>query len=113
MQLTLTLDEALAHWAAQQADAPGAVLTILRAHLGRTVTPLDRLSDLLREQLRTLPDNLEFEIPQVIGFQHWEVLDRSTRLTFGKHVRANAEAFGLAFVRKTAANHAVYRKHQP
>lgn len=110
MEISLTLTGQLAQWAQEQSDPAKAIIEVLRSNVDRKVTPLDRISDLLRENLESVPSTLEFEIPQVIGFKDWDTLDRSTRLTFGKHVRANADTFGLVFVRKTTSNHAIYRK---
>ncbi|MGF6412386.1 hypothetical protein [Paraburkholderia sp. MM5482-R1] len=110
MEVKLNLTGDLERWAREQADPVSSILEILEANVGRTLTPLDHVSNILRDNLKSLPSTMEFEIPQVVGFKDWEVLDRTTRLTFGKHVRANAEAFGLVFVRKTASNHAIYRK---
>ncbi|MFM0050997.1 hypothetical protein [Caballeronia grimmiae] len=110
MELKLNLTGGLEHWAREHADPERAILDILRANVERKLTPLDRVSDVLRANLGSVPSTMEFEIPQVVGFRDWETLDRTTRLTFGKHVRANADAFGLVFIRKTASNHAIYRK---
>ena len=110
MEVKLKLTEGLELWAREQADPVRSILEILKANVDRKLTPLDHVSNILRGNLESVPPTMEFEIPQLVGFKDWEMLDRTTRLTFGKHVRANAEAFGLVFIRKTASNHAIYRK---
>lgn len=53
---------------------------------------------------------MEFEIPQVIGRADWEALSRSECLSFGKEIKRAPDAFGLIFLRKSASNHAIYKR---
>lgn len=59
---------------------------------------------------RKLPEGMEYEIPQIIGRELWDTLDRSARLSLGKYVKANSVEFGLEFLRKNPSNHAIYRR---
>jgi hypothetical protein len=108
--ITVTIGGRAADWLRSQGDQQAAIQTVLDAYLARNKTPFEDAVDLLHKNIPALPSNFEFEIPQVIGTEAWEKLSRTTRLAFGKYVRGHAESFGLEFVRKTSANHAVYRR---
>lgn len=73
-------------------------------------TPTDQAAAVLKENFLKVPENMEFEIPQLIGPEVWQTLDRSSRVTFGKQVKREAAEFGLEFVRTTVSRHAVYKK---
>ncbi|MBA1245835.1 DUF1413 domain-containing protein [Pseudomonas japonica] len=108
IQLTLTGE--LEAWALSQADPRAAILDVLEAHVTKSATPFERAADILKEKVKALPDGLEFNIQQVIGFETWQALDRETRLGLGRFVRANQDAFGVEFLRKNSSNHAVYQR---
>ena len=69
----------------------------------------DKASESLKKNVAALPGGQERKIREIIGEALWEPLQRTTRHRLGKHVRANLEHYGLAFVRK-AGTIAVYKK---
>ncbi len=108
MRINLTIPPDLQPWAEAQTDLPSAILSALRSHA--TDIGIEIAAARLRASIPSLPFGFEFEIPQAIGDETWSRLDRSTKLAFGKQVRRDASAYGLLFVRKTTANHAVYKR---
>ena len=108
MSLDLALPDDLRPWAEAQRDLPAAIIGILRAHVAGSGLAIAAAR--LRAAIPSLPFEFEFEVPQAIGEATWSQLDRSTRLSFGKQVKREAVAFGLVFVRKTSANHAIYKR---
>lgn len=110
MKISLVLTPELATWAQQETDAAEKILTILRAHVDSIDTPASRAAAVLKENVSRLPEDMEFEIPQIIGPAIWQTLDRSSRVIFGKQVKREAAEFGLEFVRTTVSRHAVYKK---
>ncbi|MDH4603741.1 MULTISPECIES: hypothetical protein [Pseudomonas] len=110
MIISLTLTPELEVWAQKQTDAAATILALLQAHVASTDTPTDRAAAVLKENVLKVPENMEFEIPQIIGPEVWQTLDRSSRVTFGKQVKREAAEFGLEFVRTTVSRHAVYKK---
>jgi len=109
-EIRLTLTGELEAWAVSQADPQTAVLEALEAHVTKSATPFERAADILKEKVKSLPEGLEFNIQQVIGFETWQALDRETKLGLGRFVRANQGAFGVEFLRKNSSNHAVYQR---
>lgn len=110
MNISLSLPPILAAWAKAQANAETAILDVLEAHLATIDSPTIRAGKLLKTNALTLPEGMEFEIPQVIGRTDWETLTRSERLSLGKEIKRTPEAFGLVFLRKSASNHAIYKR---
>lgn len=110
MNVTLTLPTSIAAWAQTQTDPNSAILSVLQAHVDANDTPLARAIAALKQNASTLPENMEFEIPQIIGHGIWKTLDRSYIGTLGKQVKADPAAFGLQFVRTTSSRHSVYKK---
>jgi len=110
MNVSLTLSPSLAAWAQSQVNAEGAILSVLEAHLASIDSPTIRAGKLLTRNALTMPEGMEFEIPQVIGRENWETLTRSERLSLGKEIKRTPEAFGLVFLRKSVSNHAVYKR---
>lgn len=108
MSINLDLPADLQSWAEAQPDPSAAIVDILRSHVAGS--GIATAAAKLRAAIPSLPFDFEFEVPQAIGDETWSRLDRSTRLAFGKQVRRNTEAYGLRFVRKTSANHAVYKR---
>jgi hypothetical protein len=109
MKINLALPADLQPWAKTQPDLSAAIVDVLRSHVLEG-SGIATAAARLRAAIPTLPFDFEFEVPQAIGDETWSQLDRSTRLTFGKQVRRDAEAYGLCFVRKTSASHAVYKR---
>ena len=110
MNVALTLTPSIAAWAKTQPDAESAILQVLEAHLASIDSPTIRAGKLLKSNALTMPQDMEFEIPQVIGRADWEQLTRSERLSLGKEIKRTPEAFGLVFLRKSASNHAIYKR---
>lgn len=110
MDVTLTLDGPLDLWAKNQSNVVEAIKEILLARIAYDQTPFDLAIERMRTNIAKLPETVEFEIPQVIGVEHWSALDRASRLALGKHVRASADAYGITFLRKSSSNHAIYRR---
>ncbi|WP_223556897.1 single-stranded DNA-binding protein [Pseudomonas sp. BF-R-01] len=110
MNISLTLSPSIAAWAKAQASAETAILDVLEAHLATIDSPTIRAGKLLKTNALSMPENMEFEIPQVIGRLDWEALSRSERLSLGKEIKRTPEAFGLVFLRKSASNHAIYKR---
>lgn len=110
MNVSLNLSPSLAAWAKTQANAEIAILDVLEAHLATIDSPTIRAAKLLTSNALTMPENMEFEIPQVIGREDWEKLTRSERLSLGKEIKRTPDAFGLVFLRKSASNHAIYKR---
>jgi hypothetical protein len=110
MVISLMLTPELAAWAQKQSDVSATILALLQAHVKSTDTPADRAAAVLKANVLKLPEDMEFEIPQIIGQEVWQTLDRSSRVTFGKQVKREAADFGLEFIRTTASRHAVYKK---
>jgi len=106
MKIELSLPPAIAQWANDQTNVQEAILDILKAQLSPSYLALQTL----KMNAAKLPQGMEFEIPQIIGSGIWAGLDRSTKLSLGKQVKADPAAFGLVFLHKTSANHAVYKK---
>lgn len=106
MNITLNLPMHIAAWAQAQPNAEAAILAVLEAQL----SPAYRAASQLKKNVAKLPEGMEFEIPQIIGRELWETLDRSARLSLGKQVKANSTEFGLEFLRKSPSNHAIYRR---
>lgn len=110
MNVSLTLSPSIAAWATTQPDAQAAILSVLQEHVDANSTPLAQAIAALKTNATTLPESMEFEIPQIIGHAIWKTLDRSDVGKLGKQVKATPEAFGLQFVRTTSSRHAVYKK---
>lgn len=110
MEIKLNISGHLESWAKTQEDAAQAIIKILSNHLAAPATPFEVSASLLKEKVKLLPDDFEFEIQQAIGYENWQKLGRECRLSLGRHVKANQEAFGLVFLRKNSSNHAVYKK---
>ncbi len=106
MNITLNLPVHIATWAQAQPNAEAAILAVLEAQL----SPAYRAASQLKQNVAKLPEGMEFEIPQIIGRELWDTLDRSARLSLGKYVKANSAEFGLEFLRKSPSNHAIYRR---
>jgi hypothetical protein len=110
MNVSLTLSPSLTEWAKTQANPEIAILDVLEAHLATIDSPTIRAAKLLTSNALTMPEGMEFEIPQVIGRTDWEKLTRSERLSLGKEIKRTPDAFGLVFLRKSASNHAIYKR---
>ncbi len=110
MNISLTLPNEVSAWANQQSDASAAIIEVLQIHVAAHSTPAMKAETALREKTATLPEDMEFEIPQILGPAIWSTLDRSSMVVFGKKVKAAPESFGLSFVRTTKSRHAVYKK---
>jgi hypothetical protein len=110
MNVSLTLSSSIAAWAAIQPDPHAAILAVLQEYVDANSTPLAHAIAALKKNASTLPENMEFEIPQIIGHDIWKTLDRSHIGKLGKQVKADPVAFGLQFVRTTTSRHAVYKK---
>jgi hypothetical protein len=110
MNVSLTLPPAIAAWAKTQPNAETAILAVLEAHLATVDSPTIRAAKLLASNALSMPEGMEFEIPQVIGRADWEQLTRSERLSLGKEIKRTPEAFGLVYLRKSASNHAIYQR---
>lgn len=110
MNIQLKLTGSLKTWAEQQPNPEQAILEILKEHVAGPNTPFDKAAGLLKEKVKALPEGFEFEIQQAIGYEDWQTLNRESRLSLGRHVRANQEAFGVVFLRKNSSNHAIYKK---
>lgn len=108
--LTIPLNGPLKEWAKNHADPVAVATQILLASIGSVQTPFDNAKEKFRENLEKFPLDFEFEIPQVIGSEHWEKLDRGSRLAMGKFIRANTDAYGITYVRTTKSRHTVYRR---
>ena len=109
--VTLKLIGSIEEWAKDIPDEklPAEIISLLTKSLGRR-TPFDHAIELFHENLQNIPLGLEFEIPQVIGAEGWERLDRGSKLGLGKLVKGNQDAFGVQFIRTTVSRHAVYKK---
>jgi len=110
MNVSLTLTAPLTEWAKTQTNLEEAILDVLEAHLATIDSPTIRAAKLLTRNALKMPSDVEFEIPQVIGRADWEKLTRSERLSLGKEIKRTPEAFGLIFLRKSASNHAIYKR---
>ncbi|MHC8297682.1 hypothetical protein [Pseudomonas sp. LB3P58] len=110
MNISLTLPNDVSAWAKQQADVEAAVIEVLQTHVAAHSTPAMKAEVALREKAAMLPEDMEFEIPQILGPAIWSTLDRSSIVKFGKKVKAAPESFGLSYVRTTTSRHAVYKK---
>lgn len=110
MNVSLNLSPALTAWAQAQPNAETAILSVLEAHLATIDTAMIRAAKLLKANAKTIPQGMEFEIPQIIGRIDWEAMNRSERLSFGKEVKRDPAAFGLTFLRKSPSNHAIYQR---
>lgn len=108
--LTIELNDELQQWAATQANPAAAAAQILLANIGAVRTPFDEAKEKFRENLANVPAGFDFEIPQVIGSETWEKLERGDKLTMGKFIRANTEAFGIVYIRTTKSRHTVYQR---
>jgi len=110
MNVSLTLSPSVTTWAQAQSNAQEAILAVLEAHVASIDTATMRAAKLLKANASTLPEGMEFEIPQVIGRDTWEQLTRSERLSLGKEIKRTPEAYGLVFMRKSPSNHAIYKR---
>lgn len=110
MNVSLNLTPSLAIWAANQTNVQDAIISVLDAHLATIDSPVIRAMKLLKENAKAMPEGMEFEIPQIIGRNAWEILSRSERLSLGKEVKRTPEDYGLVFVRKSPSNHAIYKR---
>jgi hypothetical protein len=110
MNISLNLPPSLAAWASNQPNIQDAIISVLDAHLATIDTPVIRAMKLLKTNAQGIPEGMEFEIPQIIGRDAWEILNRSERLSLGKEVKRTTENFGLVFVRKSPSNHAIYKR---
>jgi hypothetical protein len=110
MKLSLTLSPSVAAWASTQPDAHSAIHSVLQDYVDANSTPFAQAIAALKANASALPENMEFEIPQIIGHAIWKTLDRSDVGKIGKQVKATPVAFGLLFVRTTSSRHAVYKK---
>ena len=110
MNVSLTLSPSIATWAQAQPNAEIAILDVLEAYLATIDSPTIRAAKLLKANAISMPEGMEFEIPQVIGRGDWEKLTRSERLSLGKEIKRTPESFGLVFLRKSASNHANYKR---
>lgn len=110
MQITLNLDATLTQWLMSQTSVQPeqVILDVLHQHIG--ISPVDKALEMFRAALSEFPQGIEFEVPQVLGSEHWAKLDRSTKLSLGKRIKAQAPDLGLEFLHKTSAKHAVYRR---
>lgn len=110
MEISLTLPNDVSGWAKLQADVSAAIIEVLQTHVAAHSTPAMKAEVALREKAAMLPEDMEFEIPQILGPAIWSTLDRSSIVKFGKKVKAAPESFGLSYVRTTTSRHAVYKK---
>ena len=110
MNVSLTLPSSLATWAKAQPNIEATILEIMETHLATIDSPTIRAAKLLTSNALTMPEGMEFEIPQVIGRADWEKLTRSERLSLGKEIKRTPDAFGLVFLRKSPSNHAIYKR---
>ncbi len=110
MDISLKLPHDVSAWAKQEEDASAAIIEVLQAHVAAHSTPAMKAEVALREKAAMLPEDMEFEIPQILGPTIWSTLDRSSIVKFGKKVKAAPESFGLSYIRTTASRHAVYKK---
>lgn len=110
MTITIELDGELEEWAGQQPNITKAIKQALKNHIEHIETPFDNALAQFRKNLLAVPPGFEFEVPQIVGNECWEHLDRSSRLAFGKYIKANQETYGVVFLRTTKSRHAVYRK---
>lgn len=110
MNISLTLPGDVSAWAEQQGDVTAAIIEVLQTHVATHSTPTVKAEAALREKAAMLPEDMEFEVPQILGPAIWSTLDRSSVIKFGKKVKAAPESFGLSYVRTTTSRHAVYKK---
>lgn len=110
MNITIDLDGELREWASKQPNVSEAIKQILKTHIEHTQTPFEIALTKFRENLLSVPEDWEFEVPQIVGREFWENLDWGSRLSFGRHIRANQEAYGVVYVRQTQSRHAVYKR---
>jgi hypothetical protein len=108
MKLNLDLTPSLTAWAAKQADPAAAALEILEDYVKANDNPVGEATSALKRKVQELPFEMQFELAQVVGAAIWKNLNRSHKVTFGKHVKANAASYGLEWVDKSASNHAIY-----
>lgn len=110
--ITIELDDELIAWANANGkrNLEDLIKTALREYMNKLATPFDAAVSAFRQNLHSIAPGMEFEVPQVVGYSQWEQLDRGTRLSFGKFVKANQQALGVSYVRTTTANHAVYKR---
>jgi hypothetical protein len=110
VNVAVELDGELEEWANKQENISESIKQVLKAHIEHIQTPFDKALELFRKNLIKVPAGFEFEVPQIVGGECWEQLDRGSRLAFGKYIKANQEACGVVFIRTTQSRHAVYRK---
>jgi hypothetical protein len=110
MTITVELNGELEEWATRQPNISEAIKQILKTHIAHIQTPFDKALVQFRKNLLAVPTGFEFEVPQIVGGELWDQLDRGSRLAFGKYIKANQEACGVVFIRTTQSRHAVYRK---
>ena len=110
MNVSITLSPALTAWAKGQSDLQGEITKVLEAHLATIDNAMIRAAKLLKSNVPNLPQNMHFEIPQIIGRDDWEAMSRSERLMLGKEVKRDPAVYGLEFLHKSTANHAVYQR---
>lgn len=110
MNVSINLTPSIATWVKTQPDIEAAILQALEEHVSKVDSPMIRAARLLQRNVPNLPAEMEFEIPQILGREHWEVLDRSDRLALGKWVKRESADFGLVFIRKSPQNHAIYKR---
>lgn len=110
--ITIKLEDDLLIWANAngKTNLEALIKTALREYMNKLATPFDAAVSAFRTNIHSIAHGMEFEVPQVVGYSQWEKLDRGTRLSFGKFVKANQEAFGVSHVRTTTSNHAVYKR---
>ena len=109
--ITIELDDELLAWSKNTSMRfEDLVKTALREYMNKLTTPFDAAVSAFRQNIYSMAHGMEFEVPQIVGHSQWEQLDRGTRLSFGKYVKANQQALGVSYVRKTTANHAVYKR---
>jgi Domain of unknown function (DUF1413) len=113
MKITINLTPPLVKWVnnlEKPITAEDAILAVLNKNIG--ISPVDKALLEFQEALKNFPSNIEFEIPQVFGSAQWGQLDRSTKLSLGKRIKAEASSLGITFLHKTVTNHAVYSRQQ-
>lgn len=113
MKITINLPPQLVKWIdnrEKSITAENAILAVLNKNIG--ISPVDKAFLEFQEALKDFPSNIEFEIPQVFGSAQWGLLDRSTKLSLGKRIKAEATSLGITFLHKTVTNHAVYSRQK-
>lgn len=110
IKLVLT-SKAVENWVLKnESNLAEAITRLIEKDCKEATTPFDIAVDRLRSSVQALQSDAEFTLKEAIGFAAWNGLAKGESLALGRYVMANQEAFGVEFLRKNSANHAVYRR---